>query len=161
MAVGETLSVDSVDPGLIRTLTRHLEHLKSCPEGGELCQLINDALLYCREHGYVNGSSIAYLYSLLLAYTQDHSRPSATRIRARLIQQHLSLYLPHPDRVVPEKSTKPAAAAAVPDASRAAAPVPAAEPAPNLGCLGHCRCLLPFAAHDGPFCFSHVSGYLA
>ncbi len=131
MAVGETLPVDSVDPGLIRTLTRHLEHLKSCPEGGELRQLINDALLYCRENGYVNGSSIAYLHGLLLAYTRDHSRPSAIRIRARLIQQHLSLYLPHPDRAVPEKNAQPAATATVRDASRAVAPAPAAGPAPK------------------------------
>lgn len=131
MAVGETLPVDSVDPGLIRTLTRHLEHLKSCPEGGELRQLINDALLYCRENGYVNGSSIAYLHGLLLAYTRDHSRPSAIRIRARLIQQHLSLYLPHPDRAVPEKNAQPAATAAVRDDSRTVAPAPAAGPAPK------------------------------
>lgn len=131
MAVGETLPVDSVDPGLIRTLTRHLEHLKSCPEGGELRQLINDALLYCRENGYVNGSSIAYLHGLLLAYTRDHSRPSAIRIRARLIQQHLSLYLPQPDRAVPEKNAQPAATAAVRDDSRAVAPAPAAGPAPK------------------------------
>lgn len=105
LAVGEYPSVDS---GLIRALSRHLEHLKSCPEGGELHQLIDDALIYCREHGYVNGSGIAYLYGLLLAYARDQSRPSAIRIRARLIQQHLSLYLPHPDHVVPVSNAKPA-----------------------------------------------------
>lgn len=132
MAIGETLPVDAVDPELNRTLARHLEHLKSCPEGGELHQLINDALLYCREHGYVNGSSVAYLYSLLLAYTRDHSRPSAIRIRARLIQQHLSLYLPQPDHVVPATELKPAKAEpAVRETLQTVAHVPAVEKAPE------------------------------
>jgi diguanylate cyclase len=143
LVVGETLPVDSIDPELIRTLARHLEHLKNCPEGGELHQLINDALLYCRQHGYVNGSSVAYLYSLLLAYTRDHSRPSAIRIRARLIQQHLSLYLPQPDHVVPASGLKPAKAepalevlptgplAPVAEAAPERHPVPEAKPNPT------------------------------
>ena len=131
MVVGETLHVDSVDAELIRTLARHLEHLKNCPEGGELHQLINDALLYCREHGYVNGSSVAYLYSLLLAYTRDHSRPSAIRIRARLIQQHLSLYLPQPDHVVPASGLKPAKAEPAREAQPTVPHAPVAEAVPE------------------------------
>lgn len=105
MAVGEFLSVD---PGLMRSLTRHLEHLKNRPDGGELYQLINDALLYCREHGYGNGSSVAHLHGLLLAFTQDHAHSNPLRIRARLIQQHLALYLPHPDHVAQATSVKQA-----------------------------------------------------
>lgn len=124
MAVGESLPVDSVDPGLIRALARHLDHLKSCPEGSELRQLIDDALLYCREHGYVNGSSVAYLHGLLLAYTRDLSRPSAIRIRARLIQQHLALYLPRPDHAIPVTNPKPDKAAV----ARAAAHEPKPKP---------------------------------
>jgi diguanylate cyclase (GGDEF)-like protein len=136
LAVGETLPVDSVDPGLIRALARHLEHLKSCPEGGELHQLINDALLYCREQGYVNGSGVAYLHGLLLAYTRDHRHPSAIRIRARLIQQHLALYLPQPDHAVPAKSAEPAKAEPPPETPRPAVAAaakrrPAPEPKPN------------------------------
>ncbi len=96
MAVGE---YPSVDPGLMRSLTRHLEHLKNRPDGNELHQLINDALRYCREHGYVNGSSVAYLHGLLLAFTRDHAHSNPLRVRARLIQQHLALYLPQPDHI--------------------------------------------------------------
>jgi len=58
LAVGEHFSVDSVDPGLMRALARHLEHLVSHPDGGELYQLIEDAVLYCRENNYVNGTCV-------------------------------------------------------------------------------------------------------
>ncbi|MHB8728280.1 MAG: GGDEF domain-containing protein [Sulfuricaulis sp.] len=145
MVVGESLPVDAVDPGLIRALARHLDHLKSCPEGIELRQLIDDALLYCRENGYVNGSSVAYLHGRLLAYTRDLTRPSAIRIRARLIQQHLALYLPRPDHVIPVNNAKPAPGdriAGAPEVANAAEQTPAAgvtpkrrpthEPKPNL-----------------------------
>ena len=130
MVVGETHPVDSVDPELIRVLSRHLEHLKNCPEGGELHQLIDDALHYCRERGYINGSGIAYLHDLLLAYTRDHSHPSAIRIRARLIQQHLSLYLPKPDPAAPATGGNPSNAEPAHEALRPVAPasVPGAQP---------------------------------
>lgn len=105
MADGE---YSSVDPGLMRSLTRHLEHLKTRPDGGELHQLINDALLYCREHGYVNGSSVAYLHDLLLAFTRDHAHSNPLRVRARLIQQLLAVYLLHPDQLAKATSAKQA-----------------------------------------------------
>jgi hypothetical protein len=97
LAAGE---FPAVDPGLLRAMTRHQEHLKSHPDGAQLLQLINDALLHCRQHGYVNSSCIAHLHDLLLAFAQDSSRPSPIRIRARIIQQHLALYLP-PGHAVP------------------------------------------------------------
>ncbi len=103
MAVGEHLSVD---PGLLRALARHRDHLRSHPDGDRLLHLIDDALQHCRESGYVNGSCIAHLHDLLLSFTQDASHPSPIRIRARLIQQHLALYLP-PGHVAPVKSMKP------------------------------------------------------
>jgi hypothetical protein len=68
--------------------------------------LINNALQNCRQRGYVNGSCIAHLHDLLLAFTQNISHPSPIRIRARLIQQHLALYL-QPGRATPVKSAKP------------------------------------------------------
>lgn len=108
MAADDNLSVE---PGLLRALARHLEHLKSHPEGGELYQLINNAIHYCRERGYVNGSCIAYLHGMLLAYTKDQTRPFPVRIRARLIQQHFALYLPEPDQIVRNKTEHAAAIA--------------------------------------------------
>lgn len=101
MAVGEH---SPVEPGLIPALARHLQHLKGHPDGGELFQLIQDALLYCRQHDYVNASCIAYLHGKLLAYTKDHSQPSPARIRARLIQQYLTLYLPRPNHAAPAQA---------------------------------------------------------
>lgn len=91
----------SVEPGLMRALARHLEHLYRHPDGGKLHQLINNALLHCRNHGYVNGSCIAYLHHRLLDFTKDHTQPFPIRIRARLIQQHLAMYLPRPEHHAP------------------------------------------------------------
>lgn len=101
MAVSE---LSSVEPGLIPALARHLVHLKGRPDGGDLYQLIQDALLHCRQHAYGNASSIAYLHGLLLSYTKDHTQSSPVRIRARLIQQYLALYLLQPDHVAAAKS---------------------------------------------------------
>jgi len=120
LAVGEHLSVDSVDPGLMRALARHLEHLVSHPDGGELYQLIEDAVLYCRENNYVNGTCVTYLHNQLLAYTRDHSHPAPMRLRARLIQQHLALYLPKPGHGAALKTAEPVPAPAAP-ASKASA----------------------------------------
>ncbi|MEW6330172.1 MAG: GGDEF domain-containing protein [Pseudomonadota bacterium] len=111
MAVGENLSVD---PGLMNALVRHLEHLQRHPDGGELLQLIKDALHHCRERGLVNGSCLSHLHQQLLTYTQNNAAPAAIRLRARLIQQHLALYLLHPDHVIPMRETAPAPKAAAP-----------------------------------------------
>lgn len=103
MAVGENLSVD---PGLIHSLARHLEHLERHPDGGELLRLIHGALHHCHERGLVNGSCLAHLHQQLLAYTQDNTLPPAIRLRARLIQQHISIYLPQPDYVIPARASQ-------------------------------------------------------
>ncbi len=100
MAVGENLSVD---PGLMNALVRHLEHLQRHPDGGELLQLIKDGLHDCRERGLVNGSCLSHLHQQLLAYTQNNALPSSIRLRARLIQQHLAIYLPQPDHIIPAR----------------------------------------------------------
>ena len=101
MVVRQHLSVDTIDPGLMRALARHMEHIANHPDGGELYQLIQDAVLHCREKNYVNGSCIAYLHNQLVTYTRDHTTYSAPmRLRARLIQQHLSLYLPKPGHAI-------------------------------------------------------------
>jgi len=126
LAVGERLSVDSVDPGLMRALARHLEHLVSHPDGGELHQLIEDAVLYCHENNYVNGTCVTYLHNQLLAYTRDHGHPAPMRLRARLIQQHLALYLPKPGIGAALKTAEPVPARAAP-ASKASAAAAAAK----------------------------------
>lgn len=128
MAVGENLSVD---PGLMNALVRHLEHLERHPDGGELLQLINDALHHCREQGLVNGSCLSYLQQQLHAYTRNDALPSSIRLRARLIQQHLAIYLPQPDRLIParqpEVAVKPVAPAKVAPKARER-PLPKTQP---------------------------------
>jgi len=131
LAAGENLPLDLVDPELIRVLSRHLEHLKSCPEGGELHQLINDALHHYREPDHSNGSGVTYLHDLLLAYTRDHSRPSAIRVRARLIQQHLSPYLPKSELAAPVNSRNPANAGPVREDLPPVAPASVLEALPK------------------------------
>ena len=96
----------SVEPGLMRALARHLEHLYRHPDGGKLHQLINNALLHCRNHGYVNGSCIAHLHQRILDFTKDNAQPFPIRIRARLIQQHLAMYLPRPEQHAPATAAK-------------------------------------------------------
>lgn len=125
MAVGENLSVD---PGLMNALVRHLEHLQRHPDGGELLQLIKDALHHCRERGLVNGSCLTHLHQQLLAYTRNNAVPSSIRLRARLIQQHLAVYLPQPDQVIPARVTAPAPRAIAP---AKATPKPRALKAPD------------------------------
>ena len=141
MAAGE---FPAVDPGLLRAMARHQEHLKSHPDGAQLLHLINNTLLRCRQRGYVNGSCIAHLHDLLLTFTQDGSRPSPIRIRARLIQQHLALYLP-PGHAAPVKTAKPpeplpAAPGPVPAATepKMASPAkPVAKPIPHPKLISH------------------------
>ena len=111
MAVGENLSVD---PGLMNALVRHLEHLQRHPDGGELLQLIKDALHHCRDRGLVNGSCLSHLHQQLLTFTQNIALPAAIRLRARLIQQHLAIYLPQPDHIIPVRETAPAPEVAAP-----------------------------------------------
>ena len=131
MAVGEHFSVDSVDPGLMRALARHLEHLVSHPDGGELYQLIEDAVQYCRENNYVNGTCVTYLHNQLLAYTRDHGHPASMRLRARLIQQHLALYLPKPGHGAMHKTAEPNPASAAPAPETAPAARTASKPHPS------------------------------
>lgn len=125
MAVGENLSVD---PGLMNALVRHLEHLQRHPDGGELLQLIKDALHHCRERGLVNGSCLSHLHQQLLTYTQNIALPAPIRLRARLIQQHLAIYLPQPDHIIPMREAAPAPKAAAP---AMAAPKPRVLKAPD------------------------------
>jgi diguanylate cyclase (GGDEF)-like protein len=134
----------AVDTGLLRAMARHQEHLKNHPDGAQLLHLINNALLNCQQRGYVNASCIAHLHDLLLAFARDTSRPSPIRIRARLIQQHLALYL-QPGRAASVKSAKPpepfpAAPEPVPAAaqSRIASPTkPEAELIPHPAVTSH------------------------
>ena len=125
MAVGENLSVD---PGLMNALVRHLEHLQRHPDGGELLQLIKDALHHCRDRGLVNGSCLSHLHQQLLTYTQNIALPAPIRLRARLIQQHLAIYLPQPDHIIPMREAAPAPKAAAP---AMAAPKPRVLKAPD------------------------------
>lgn len=90
--------VTSIDPQLTHALKRHLESLKRRLDGHDLHSLIEYALNKCSERGYDKESSVAYLSAQLSFYATDEDKPAATRVRARLIQQHLSLFLPGHDK---------------------------------------------------------------
>ncbi|OGI51741.1 MAG: hypothetical protein A2W42_00095 [Candidatus Muproteobacteria bacterium RIFCSPHIGHO2_01_60_12] len=112
----------------MNALVRHLEHLQRHPDGGELLQLIEDALHHCRERGFVNGSCLSHLHQQLLAYTRNNALPSSIRLRARLIQQHLAIYLPQPDHIIPAREATPAPKVAAP---AKVAPKPRAPKTPD------------------------------
>ena len=100
----------SIDPPLAQALERHLENLKRRMDGHDLHSLIEYALERCGERGYDKESSVAYLRTQLSFYATDEDKPAATRVRARLIHQHLSLFLPDHDRAIPP-NTSPTAPA--------------------------------------------------
>ncbi len=102
MAVGEFVSID---PQLIRVLARHLESLKHRTDNLDLRRLIEGTLRACRQHGYVNGSCIAYLHAQLFTYVCDRKKSPASRVRARLIQQHLAAHLPQYDKKIAASQT--------------------------------------------------------
>lgn len=100
MADGENFSVD---PGLMSALARHLEQLQRHPNGGDILRLIEDELQQCRERGLVNGSCLQHLHERLTTYTRQHALPSAVRLRVRLIQQHLTAYVPQLEEFSPKQ----------------------------------------------------------
>jgi diguanylate cyclase (GGDEF)-like protein len=68
------------------------------------------------------------LHQQLLAYTQNNALPSPIRLRARLIQQHLAIYLPQPDHIIPARAAVTAPKTVTP---ANAAPKPRALKAPD------------------------------
>jgi diguanylate cyclase (GGDEF)-like protein len=107
----------SADPSLLRGLKQHLEGLRRTAHGQVLYRQIERGL---KQYGHADGRLelvfVSFLHALLGKYAKDPACDPATRVKARMIQQRLTLYLPD----------RPAATA--PPAPRPEPPPPKIEP---------------------------------
>jgi diguanylate cyclase (GGDEF)-like protein len=81
------------DPGLERTINRLLEGLQRNIDDDELHTLFLQGLRRFGRVGAINGNYVHWLNDQLSNYATDAINISRTRIKARLIQQHLSFFL--------------------------------------------------------------------
>jgi len=102
----------STDPSLLKSLKYHLEGLKRTEHGLILYNQIQRGLQkYGHEDGRIELVFVTFLHGLLGKYAISPACDPATRVKARLIQQRLTLYLPTPSTA---PTTAPAAAAPPP-----------------------------------------------
>lgn len=108
----------SADPSLLQNLKHHLEGLKRTEHGLILYNQIQRGLrLYGDKDGRIEFVFVVFLHALLGKYAKNPACDPATRIKARLIQQRLTLYLP-----TEPVSSRPAAPAPITPPPATAAP---------------------------------------
>ncbi len=84
-----------MDASILESLKHHLESLRRTPQGNALYMLIARGLKrYGGRQGRMERSFLVFLHSLLDRYATDPDTDPATRVKARLIQQRLALFLP-------------------------------------------------------------------
>lgn len=112
----------TLDSALLTSLRQHLEGLKRTPDGQLLYTLIERAMKrYGTEGGQIEQAFVVFLHTLLTRCANDPKYNPATRIKARLIQQRLALYLPvRPSPAPPEPAR--ASPPAAPAVNKAVAP---------------------------------------
>ncbi len=135
----------SADPSLLQSLKLHLEGLKRTEHGLILYNQIQRGLQqYGDKDGRIELVFVTFLHALLGKYAKSTACDPATRVKARLIQQRLTLYLPvkssempaaAPPRPEPPSPPKPViplppVAAVKPVPPPVAAPVIEARPEP-------------------------------
>lgn len=106
----------SADPSLLQSLKHHLEGLKRTEHGLILYNQIQRGLQkYGHEDGRIEFVFVTFLHGLLGKYATSPSCDPATRVKARLIQQRLTLYMPTQPAapVITTPAPPPAAPAAV------------------------------------------------
>lgn len=140
LAAKETVLADSntsttADPSLLQSLKLHLDGLKRTQHGQVLYNQIQRGLQkYGHEDGRIELVFVSFLHALLGKYATSPSCDPATRVKARLIQQRLTLYLPKtaPAPVAPKPAAtpRPPSVTARPAVASPAAPKPPAAPAP-------------------------------
>ena len=133
----------SVDPSLLQSLKQHLEGLKRTEHGGVLYNQIQRGLQqYGDENGRIELVFVTFLHALLGKYAKSPVCDPATRVKARLIQQRLTLYLPTkplatptaaapPRREPPVAKTEPVVAP-LPVPSASVAPMAVLKPEPSV-----------------------------
>jgi len=85
------------DPILGRTLNRLLEGLQRNRSDMALHTLLTQGLQWFSRRGEINGDYVQWLHQQLARYAADPINVPRTRIKARLIQQHLVPYLDEQD----------------------------------------------------------------
>jgi diguanylate cyclase (GGDEF)-like protein len=120
----------STDPSLLKSLKHHLEGLKRTEHGLILYNQIQRGLQkYGHEDGRIELVFVTFLHGLLGKYATSPACDPATRVKARLIQQRLTLYLPTTSNA---PATAPAAATpprpvSLPVAAKPVIPPPIAQ----------------------------------
>ena len=124
----------SADPSLLQSLKLHLEGLKRTQHGQILYNQIQRGLQrYGSEDGRIELVFVTFLHALLGKYAMSPACDPATRVKARLIQQRLTLYLPKAPPAPKPAVTPPRAATPVeakPVIAPPAKPKPSATPVP-------------------------------
>ncbi len=95
----------SVNPRLMQTILRHMDALQRSIEGDELYALIARILRKHSRQGPLDTACFTELYHQLSVYASDPVALSTTRIKAKLLQQHIAPYLPEENQATPAEPT--------------------------------------------------------
>jgi len=123
---------------LLENLKHHLEGLKRTEHGLILYnQILRGLQKYGHENGRIELVFVTFLHGLLGKYATSPACDPATRVKARLIQQRLTLYLPAPSTApataVPSRPVPPPVAAKpIVSPPIAPVPIPVAAPPPSV-----------------------------
>ncbi len=121
----------SADPSLLQSLKHHLEGLKRTEHGLILYNQIQRGL---QKYGHADGRIelvfVSFLHGLLGKYATSPSCDPATRVKARLIQQRLTLYIPASPAAPTVTTPPPPLAPPVAVEKKAVTPPPAAQAPP-------------------------------
>jgi diguanylate cyclase len=121
----------STDPSLLKSLKHHLEGLKRTEHGLILYNQIQRGLQkYGHEDGRIELVFVTFLHGLLGKYATSPACDPATRVKARLIQQRLMLYLPAASAAptISPAAAKPPRPASPPVVAEPAVPAPIVTP---------------------------------
>jgi diguanylate cyclase (GGDEF)-like protein len=138
MVLADSSTSTSADPSLLQSLKLHLDGLKRTQHGHVLYNQIQRGLQkYGHEDGRIELVFVSFLHALLGKYATSPACDPSTRVKARLIQQRLTLYLPKtvptPAPAAPKPAAsmpRPAPVEARPAVAPPAAPKSSAPPAP-------------------------------
>ncbi len=119
----------SANDSLLSSIRRHLDGLKGSRDGLVLYGLIERGLKRYGETGHIERAFVNYVTTLLGRYAKDATYDAGTRIKARLIQQRLTLHLASATQT-PPAATAPKATASLPTAPEPPRAAPATNQAP-------------------------------
>jgi diguanylate cyclase (GGDEF)-like protein len=125
-----TATERSVDVSLLTNLRPHLDGLKRTTHGnilyGQIQRGLKESLL---KSGRIDLVFVTFLYALLGKYAKDPACDPMTRVRARLVQQRLMIYLPEGTILSAIRPGAPPAIAEPSSVTRPETPTEKTEPA--------------------------------